>query len=340
MKMLRLPAIATAFTLMVAAPAIAQAPISQGRTATTQLQANNAELRLEITDLQAENASLRGEVETLGFLLSETRDQLNQMQEDDQEISRQLDALNSRISQLSSKVEEFEGRRSVSKASRATGSRPSTSIEDAEASPPPAQRVRRNVATNSSGPRNISGSRTRTVTTSTPSEDSTASTESLAKETTTIKRVVTTPSNNPAQSGSLGTISASNLPGEAGPLFAEAKSRLTKFDHAGAEEAFRSFLETFGDDPQAGEAQYWLGETLYQQGAYAEAGAAYTKMIQSYPDDLRAPDALVKLARAMRLVGESERACAALAELPKRYPNPSAVTKNLAAVEATRSSCG
>ena len=129
-------------------------------------------------------------------------------------------------------------------------------------------------------------------------------------------------------------------PGAAGPLFAEAKLRLTQFDHAGAEQAFRSFLDQFADDPQAGEAQYWLGETLYQQGAYAEAGAAYTSMIQNYPDDMRAPDALVKLARAMRLVGESERACTALAALPQRYPNASAVTKNLAAVESTRASCG
>ena len=139
--------------------------------------------------------------------------------------------------------------------------------------------------------------------------------------------------------GSLGTLSASALPGEAAPLFGEAKSRLLQFDYAGAEEAFRAFLARFGDDPQAGEAQYWLAEVLYQQEAYAESGAAYTDMIRSYPDDPRAPEALAKLARSMRLVGDTEQACNALNLLPQRYPNASGVTRNLAAGERVRSGC-
>ena len=139
--------------------------------------------------------------------------------------------------------------------------------------------------------------------------------------------------------GSLGTLPASDLPGEAGPLFAEAKTRLLQFDYAGAEQAFRAFLERFSDDPQAGQAQYWLGEVLYQQEAYVESGVAYTQMIRQYPDDPRAPEALAKLARSMRLVGDTERACSALDLLPQRYPNASGVTKNLAAGERVRSGC-
>ena len=142
-----------------------------------------------------------------------------------------------------------------------------------------------------------------------------------------------------APQGSLGTLPASALPGEAGPLFAAAKAKLVQFDYAGAEEAFRAFLDQFGSDPQAGEAHYWLAESLYQQKAYAESGAAYTTMIRSYPDDPRAPDALVKLARSMRLIGDKDKACVALDTLPKRYPNASGVTRDLAAVERTRSGC-
>ena len=139
--------------------------------------------------------------------------------------------------------------------------------------------------------------------------------------------------------GSLGTLPASSLPGEAGPLFAEAKSRLLQFDYPGAELAFRSFLSQFSDDPQAGEAQYWLAEVLYQQEAYPESGDANTDMIRSYPDDPRAPEALAKLARSMRLVGDTEQACNALNLLPQRYPNASGVTRNLAAGERVRSGC-
>jgi len=140
-------------------------------------------------------------------------------------------------------------------------------------------------------------------------------------------------------SGSLGTLPASELPGDAGPLFSEAKSRLLQFDYDGAEVAFRAFLDRFEDDPQAGEAQYWLGEALYQQEAYAESGQAYTKMIREYPEDPRAPEALAKLARSMRLVGDTDRACSALDILPQRYPNASGVTRNLAAGERARSGC-
>lgn len=139
--------------------------------------------------------------------------------------------------------------------------------------------------------------------------------------------------------GSLGTLSATQLPGEAGPLFAEAKSRLIRLDYAGAEEAFRAFIDKFGKDPQAGEAHFWLGEALHQQQAYAESGAAYTTMIRSYPDDVRAPDALVRLARAMRFLNETGKACTALDTLPKRYPDASKVVRDLAAVERTRSGC-
>ncbi|MFN3315002.1 MAG: tol-pal system protein YbgF [Hyphomonas sp.] len=139
--------------------------------------------------------------------------------------------------------------------------------------------------------------------------------------------------------GSLGTLSASQLPGESGPLFALARSRLLQLDYAGAEEAFRSFIDKFGNDPQAGEAHFWLGEALHQQQAYAESGAAYTTMIRSYPDNERAPDALARLARAMRLIGDTQRACQALDTLPRRYPDASRVVTDLAAVERTRSGC-
>jgi tol-pal system protein YbgF len=129
------------------------------------------------------------------------------------------------------------------------------------------------------------------------------------------------------------------LPGESGPLFADAKARLLRFDYAGAERSFKAFLTSFGDDPQAGEAQYWLGEVLYQQKSYAESGQAYQTMIQQFPTDVRAPDALVKLGRSLRLVGESEKACAVLGTLPTRYPDASPVTRNLANVERSRSDC-
>lgn len=139
--------------------------------------------------------------------------------------------------------------------------------------------------------------------------------------------------------GSLGTLPASELPGEAGALFAEAKARFLRLDYAGAEEAYKAFIDKFSKDKQAAEAYFWLGEALHQQDAWAESGQAYTTMIRSYPDDVRAPDAFVRLARSMRLLGEPAKACQALDTLPSRYPNATKVVRDLAAVERTRSGC-
>ncbi len=132
----------------------------------------------------------------------------------------------------------------------------------------------------------------------------------------------------------------SDLPREAEPLFADAKARLLRFDYEGAERSFRAYLALHSETEQAGEAQYWLGEVLYQQKSYAASGQAYSDMIRNYPEDARAPDALVKLGRSLRLVGEEERACAVLETLAARYPDASPVTRNLAEVERSRSACG
>ena len=319
--MIRSALVSACAGVLLAAPVFAQsAPIRQGVTSqdlasqTDQLQRTNAELRLQIGDMQREVAELTGKVETLEFLLSQTRDEVNRMQGDDQAIGEALRAIEARLDAFDRRMESMNERVAN------VGTQQGTASSSAGAAGSQTVTVR-----------NADGSITRrTVARDASSEAATPSApqpESLST------------GSQPAQTGSLGTISASELPGEAGPLFAEAKARLLQFDYAGAESAFSEFLANFGDDPQAGEAQYWLGEVLYQQEEYAASGQAYTEMIRAYPDDPRAPDALVKLARSMRLVGDSTRACAALDALPTRYPNASGVTRNLAAVERTRSGC-
>lgn len=309
MVKLRFLLIAAGLGASLGTPAFAQAPIRQGVTSqdiATQnqaLQSQNAELRLRIADQEREIAELTGKVETLEFLLGQTRDEVNRMQGDDARIGEVLSEYEQRITQLTRRLDSMSER----VANIGTQSEGMTSGSDTSGAAGPERSV--------------------------PADD-TATNAPPRPETFTEAS-----SSQPPQTGSLGTISASDLPGEAGPLFAEAKSRLLQFDYAGAEAAFTEFLDRFGDDHQAGEAQYWLAEVLYQQDEYEASGAAYTQMIREYPDDPRAPDALVKLARAMRLLGETERACAALNALPQRYPNASGVTVNLAAVERTRAGC-
>ncbi len=309
-------------------PAVAQsAPIREGVTSaeiaerTQALQRENADLRLKISDLRRDNSQLTGKVQTLEFLLSQTRDEINRMQGDDKEIGRQLSQIQTRLDTMQQAVSALEDR-------AAGESERMVTVRSADGSV-----TRRLVRTAQPDTTDMA-----------PGDASQAAPQDGSADASPAGEVAgdgaTSPDDSPPrQTGSLGTISAEDLPGEAGDLFSEAKSRLLQFDYPGAEVAFRAFLEAFGDDPQAGEAQYWLGEVLYQQDQYEASGAAYTQMIQSYPDDPRAPDALVKLARSMRLVGDTNRACAALNLLPRKYPEASSVTLNLAAVENNRSSC-
>lgn len=281
-----------------------QEKVSAMEAKTNQLQIQNADLSLKLRELQAENEQMTGRIETLQFQLGQSNDNLDRMVADDREIGRRLAELDDKIIELEEKL-----------ANRIPIVRQSDLDQQSQAS---AGAARTNTVTRPA----VTGGSTVTSITSTRSRDSAEA----------------APSDEP-DNGSLGTIPASALPGEAGPLFADAKARLLRFDYSGAERSFKTFLDAFGDDPQAGEAQYWLGEVLYQQKSYAESGEAYQAMIQKFPTDVRAPDALVKLGRSLRLVGELEKACAVLGTLPSRYPDASPVTRNLANVERSRSDC-
>jgi tol-pal system protein YbgF len=124
-----------------------------------------------------------------------------------------------------------------------------------------------------------------------------------------------------APQGSLGRLPASALPGEAGPLFATAKARLTQGDYAGAEQAFARFIELFGDDPAVPEAQHWLGDALRVQRLYPEAAEAYRASVLAAPQSPIAPESLAKLVTTLRLMGEADKACPIFAQFQRQYPN-------------------
>jgi len=316
-------AVAIGFSALSFSSSTAQADIRQGVSSSDvalmlgELQQANAELRAQVTGLESQNAMLNGKVETLQFLLTQSREQINDMQVDDAEIDRLIGQLQANLTLQTSKVADLE--RVVASVTlrldemNALETGPAFGVDALGSADRQAE-----VLVGASEPK--SGS------------DGLAAVGASSAYTPG-------PEGQSSQPGLLGTLPASALPGEAGPLFAEAKSRLLQFDYAGAELRFRAFLEAFGEDAQAGEAQYWLGEALYQQKAYAESGQAFTRMIRDYPDDPRAPEALVKLARSMRLVGDTQRACSALDVLPQRYPGASGVTRIIAAGEREQSAC-
>ena len=293
------------------------APITKGVTTgdlsqqVDQTRQQTADLMLQLNRNADDIRTLNGRIETLEFQLSQTRDANGRLVQDNEALAREIGTLRGQVevqARAMAAVQMVLGIEPEEMAMQTPGMNGSadlgTGTDAGSLAPPP------RASANGQGPAVL-----------TPGNGSSGSSGSIGRE------------------GSLGTLPASELPGESGPLFALARSRLLQLDYPGAEEAFRAFIDAFGDDPQAGEAHFWLGEALHQQRAYAESGAAYTTMIRSYPDNERAPDALARLARAMRLIGDTQRACQALDTLPRRYPNASRVVTDLAAAERTRAGC-
>ena len=114
---------------------------------------------------------------------------------------------------------------------------------------------------------------------------------------------------------------------------------LRKGDFAGAEAAFTAFLEQHPDDPLAGNAQYWLGETFYVRKNFPKAAEAFLKGFQNYSDSNKGPDSLLKLAMTLGAMDKPAEACAALAELEARYPDANPAIQAQTNAQKVRLAC-
>ena len=110
-------------------------------------------------------------------------------------------------------------------------------------------------------------------------------------------------------------------------------------DYNLAEETFKSWLASFPSDPQASDAEFWLGESHLQQGEYRDAANAFLAVYKTAPDSAKGPDALLKLGVSLSALGEKTAACGTLAELGRRYPQASEALMSRVRDEATRAGC-
>jgi tol-pal system protein YbgF len=113
--------------------------------------------------------------------------------------------------------------------------------------------------------------------------------------------------------------------------------REQKYDRA--EAAFKQFLVRYKDDALAGNAQYWLGETYYVRGNYAEAAKVFATGYQKYPKSSKAPDNLLKLGLSLSQSNKQKEACLTLQQLGIQYPNAAAVIKQRATDERKKLQC-
>jgi len=110
-------------------------------------------------------------------------------------------------------------------------------------------------------------------------------------------------------------------------------------DYGLAAQAFRDFLGKYPDDRLTPDAQYWLGESLFQQQRYRDAAESFLAVSTKYEHSGKAPDSLLRLGQSLAGLNKKEAACATLAEVGRKYPKASASVKRTVAQEQKRVHC-
>ena len=85
-------------------------------------------------------------------------------------------------------------------------------------------------------------------------------------------------------------------------------------------QAFRDFLKKHPDERLVPDAQYWLGESLFQRQHYRDAAESFLAVSTKYEHAGKAPDALLRLGQSLAAMHQKEAACATLAEVGRKYP--------------------
>jgi tol-pal system protein YbgF len=110
-------------------------------------------------------------------------------------------------------------------------------------------------------------------------------------------------------------------------------------DYPLAQQAFQDFLKKHPSDPMASEAQFWLGESLFQSKNYQSAAEAFVTMTKKYPSSAKQPDTLLRLGQSLAALQQRDLACVTLAEVGKKFPRAAHNVKAAVEREQKRVHC-
>ena len=143
-----------------------------------------------------------------------------------------------------------------------------------------------------------------------------------------------------APSSEAGAAAGAAMPqGSSREQYAYAFGLMRKANYDEAEAVFKEFLAAHPDDPLAGNARYWLGETYYVRGDYARAAETFLDGYQRDKSGTKASDTLLKLGMSLAALGKNKEACATYAELGKALPDAPATIKSKADKERQQLRC-
>ncbi len=117
-----------------------------------------------------------------------------------------------------------------------------------------------------------------------------------------------------------------------------AYSLVSSAEYENAEVSFKEFLRVHPQDDLAGNAQYWLGQTYYARGNYADATRTFLEGMSKYPESPKAPAYLLKVGMSLNHLGEKGEACEVYRELNARFPSSNENT-NMRPAEERRAGC-
>ncbi|KGM31237.1 tol-pal system protein YbgF [Inquilinus limosus] len=101
----------------------------------------------------------------------------------------------------------------------------------------------------------------------------------------------------------------------------QAQGLYNRGDYNGAIAGFNQVIAADPGGGLAGNAQYWLGESLLAVGRPGEAANAFNAAWSMDPRGPRAPDALMRLAQSLVAARQDRPACDAFARLVADYPD-------------------
>src|SRR5262245_30020140 len=98
-------------------------------------------------------------------------------------------------------------------------------------------------------------------------------------------------------------------------------------DYELAINGFKAYLTSFPKSERADDAQFYIGQSYYNQGKYTEAADAYNLAIRTYPSSDLLPDAYYKMGESYRNLKQVERARSAYSFVVKSYPESAAAAQ-------------
>jgi tol-pal system protein YbgF len=129
-----------------------------------------------------------------------------------------------------------------------------------------------------------------------------------------------------APAAAAGTAPAGGLGTSPQRAYDAAMSDYWGSDYDLAISGFKAYLASFPQSDRAADAQFYIGQSYYAQGKYAEAADAFNLTIRTYPKHMILADAYFKLGESYRGLKNVERARTAYEFVVKNFPESSSAS--------------